>query len=68
MNTEVSKTYIVPRVRGVERTGMIAPCNVEVGEVVGPAPSGVAGDFTDGHEVQPRSGTHLSSSEDITLT
>ena len=45
---------------------MIEPCGVEVGEVVGPAGSGVAGNFTGSLPV--RSSPHSSSSEDITLT
>ena len=61
-----SKTYIVARVRGVEGTGVLSPCDVEVEEVVGPAGSGVVGHLTDG--LPPRSSPHLSSSEDITLT
>ena len=66
LNENWSKTYIVARVRGVEGTGVKSPCDVEVGQVVGPAGSGVAGHFTGG--LPSRSSPYLSSSEDITLT
>ena len=46
LNENWSKTYIVARVRGVEGTGVLVPSDVEVGQVVGPAGSGVAGHFT----------------------
>ena len=48
LNENWSKTYIVATVRGVEGTGVIFPCEFEVGQVVGPAGSGVAGHFTEG--------------------
>ena len=48
LNENWSKTYIVATVRGVEGTGVKSPCDVEVGQVVGPAGSGVAGHFTEG--------------------
>ena len=66
LNEIWSKTYIVARVRGVEGTGVKSPCDVEVGQVVGPAGSGVAGHFTG--DLPGRSSPHSSSSEDITLT
>ena len=45
---------------------MITPWYVEVGEVPGPAGSGVAGDLA--VKDQARSSLRNSSSEDITLT
>ena len=60
------KTYIVATVRGVEGTGVNSPCDVEVGQVVGPAGSGVAGHFIGG--LRGRSSPQITSSEDITLT
>ena len=60
-----SKTYLVPRVRGVEGTGVLVPCDVEVVQVLGPASDGVAGYFIG--DLIVRSSPHRASSEDVKL-